>query len=61
MDGLTPTAVVTFIQGVGFPVAVAAYLLIVMNRSLRELTSAIQAVHALLAQHLAETRRARER
>jgi len=28
-----------------------------MNRSLRELTSAIQAVHALLALHLEEGRR----
>ena len=57
MEGLTLAAVVGFIQSVGFPVAVASYVLVVMNRSLRELTSAIQAVHALLALHLEEGRR----
>jgi len=57
MDALTPAVVTAFISTVGFPFAVPGYVLIAVNRSLRELTSAIQPVHALLAQHLAEARR----
>jgi len=36
-----PTDFVTLISSVGFPIAVAVYLLLVMNKTLKELTQAI--------------------
>jgi hypothetical protein len=36
-----PTDLVSLISSVGFPIAVAIYLLLVMNKTLKELTGAI--------------------
>ena len=50
-DCLTLDKVQTFIQTIGFPVAVAAYVLVRLENTVRSLTSAINDLHATITKH----------